>query len=307
MVKKVAITSEFFGKYSNEGETTLKNFGFEVIPNHYNKFLNEEEIISIIGEADAIICDLEGISKRVIDSAPNLKVISRRGVGIDSVDVDYAKKKGITIARTIGVVEKPVAELVMGYILQIYRKISESNEEMKKGKWIKMLGRSMEGKTIGIVGLGNIGTEVARKAKAFDMEVIYSGRKKPDKEKDIGLRHVVFDDLLKESDIISVHAPLTDSTRNMFDYDVMRKLKKQPILINTARGPIINESDLKKALEAGFVSYAAIDVYDIEPKTNSALASCNNVLLTPHNGTFTKEVFINMDILAVKNIINILN
>lgn len=307
MAKKVVITSEFFGRYSDAGEIILKNCNFEVIPNHYNKFLNEDEIISLIGDADAIICDLECITKKVIDSAPNLKVVSRRGVGLDSVDIDYAKEKGIEVTRTLGVVEKPVAELVMAYILQIYRKISESSEQMKKGKWTKVLGRSLEGKTLGIVGLGNIGTEVAKKAKAFDMEVIYSGTSKPEKERELGLRHVLFDDLLSKSDIISIHVPLTDSTYNMFDYNAMKKIKKQPILINTARGSIVNENDLKRALKEGLVSFAAIDVYDVEPKTNSLLMKCDNVLLTPHNGTFTKEVFINMDILAAKNVIKTLN
>ncbi|MDD4833253.1 MAG: phosphoglycerate dehydrogenase [Lutispora sp.] len=306
MSKKVIITSEFFGRYSNEAEKILKSNGFEVIPNPYDKFLNEDEIISIIGEADAIICDLEGITKKVIDNAPNLKVISRRGVGIDSVDIEYAKEKGIKIKRTLGVVERPVAELVMAYILQIYRNISESNEEMKNNRWVKLLGRSTEGKVMGIVGLGNIGIEVARKAKAFDMEVIYSGTRKHEKEKKLGLEYATFEELLEKSDIISIHVSLSDSTRDMFNYDVMKQMKKQPILINTARGPIVNEKDLKKALNNGLVSYAAIDVYDKEPKTDSTLVNCDNALLTPHNGTFTKEVFIKMDILAAKNIIETL-
>ena len=199
MSRKVVITSEFFGRYSNEGEKILRNNGFEVIPNPYNKLLNEDEIVSIIGEADAIICDLENITRKVIDSAPSLKVISRRGVGVDSVDVEYANEKGIKVARTFGVVEKPVAELVMAYILQIYRNICKSNEEMKNGRWTKFLGNSMEGKIIGIVGLGNIGLEVARKAKAFDMKVIYSGVKRIEKAEELGIEYVTFKNLLKKS------------------------------------------------------------------------------------------------------------
>ena len=132
-MKKVVITSEFFGRFSNEGERILREAGFEVIANPYNKNLEEKEILSIISPADAIICDLEKISRTVIDAAPNLKVIARRGVGVDSVDVEYEKEKGITVARTLGVVEKPVAELAMAYILGIYRRICPLDQEMKAG------------------------------------------------------------------------------------------------------------------------------------------------------------------------------
>lgn len=307
MEKIVAITSEFFGRYSDEGEKILTENGFKVISNPYNKFLCEDEILSIITEADAVICDLERITKRVIDNARKLKVISRRGIGIDSIEVEYAIQKGIEIARTCGVVEKPVAELVMAYILQIYRSICKSNEEMKNGRWTKILGNSLDNKILGIVGLGNIGIEVARKAKAFDMNVIYSGREKGVKADDLGLVNVTFEELLRESDVISIHLPLLDSTKGLFNYGVMKQMKKQPIFINTARGSIVIEEDLCKALEDGLISYAAIDVYDKEPSTNSRLLNYDNVLLTPHNGTFTKEVFIKMDILASENIVNILS
>lgn len=307
MAKKVVITSEFFGKFSNEGERILREAGFEVVPNPYNKSLTEDEVISIIGEADAIIADLEKITKRVIDSAPNLKVIARRGVGVDSVDVNYANEKGITVARTLGVVEKPVAELVMAYILQSFRKLQESNLEMKAGRWTKYLGSSLEGKVLGIVGLGNIGKELVRKAKAFDMEVIYSDYvQKPEMEAELQVRFVSFDELLATADVISLHAPLTDETRNMINYQALQKMKKQPLIINTARGAIINEADLARGLEEKLVSYAAIDVFDVEPKTDSVLRKYDNAILTPHNGTFTKEVFIKMDVLAAQNVINLL-
>ncbi|MFT9495079.1 phosphoglycerate dehydrogenase [Anaerosolibacter sp.] len=305
MKKKVVITSEFFGRFSNEAERLLLEAGFEVVGNPYKKFLNEEEVISIVGDADAIICDLEKITKKVIDSAPNLKVIARRGVGVDSVDVAYAAEKDVLVARTLGVVEKPVAELVMAYILQIYRRIGESNKAMKEGSWTKILGNSLEGKVLGIVGLGNIGKELIRKAKAFDMEIVYSDvMRNTEAEEALGIQYVSFEELIENADIISIHAPLLESTKNLFNYDTMKKMKKQPVLINTARGPIVNEEDLCTALEEGLVSFAAIDVFDVEPKTDSPLRNHDNAILTPHNGTFTKEVFINMDILAAKNIID---
>ncbi|SKC66169.1 phosphoglycerate dehydrogenase [Maledivibacter halophilus] len=305
MTKKIVITSEFFGKFSDEGEKILLDAGFEVIENPYKKLLDEDEVISIIGEADGIICDLEGITKKVIDGAPNLKIISRRGVGTDSVDVEYAKEKEIVVSRTLGVVEKPVAELVMSYILNINRKISELNKEMKMGNWTKLLGNSLEGKVLGIMGMGNIGREVARKAKAFDMKIIYTDARRNEKaEEELGVEFVSFEELMAGSDAISIHVPLLESTRGKINYEAMKAMKKKPILINTARGPVINEADLCKALEEGMVSFAAIDVYDVEPKTDSPLKEYDNVILTPHVGTFTEEVFINMDILAAKNIVD---
>ncbi|MBN2899249.1 MAG: phosphoglycerate dehydrogenase [Clostridia bacterium] len=303
MTKRIVITSEFFGRFSDEGEKILRENGFEVINNPYNKFLNEDEVISMIGEAEGIICDLEGITKKVIDSAPNLKVIARRGVGTDSVDVAYAKEKEIVVARTLGVVEKPVAELVMSYLLMINRKISDLNAEMKIGQWTKVLGNSLENKVLGIIGMGNIGQEVARKAQAFDMKVVYTSPKRNEVADALGAEYLSFEEVMAKSDVISIHAPLLESTKGLINADTMKLMKKKPILINTARGPIVDETDLCEALDEGIISFAAIDVFDVEPKTDSPLKAYDNVILTPHVGTFTEEVFINMDILAAQNIV----
>lgn len=304
MTKKIAITSEFFGKFSDEGEKILQDQGFEIIKNPYNRLLNEDEVIFMTQDADGVICDLEGITKKVIDASPNLKIISRRGVGTDSVDVNHAKKKDIAVTRTLGVVEKPVAELVMSYMLTINRKINQSSAEMKIGNWTKFIGNSLENKVLGIIGLGNIGREVARKAMAFDMNVVYTNRNRSEEADALGAQYLSLEDLLAQSDIISIHAPLMESTKGMVNYEKMKLMKKKPILINTARGPIVDESDLCKALEEGLVSFAAIDVFDVEPKTDSPLMVYDNVVLTPHIGTFTKEVFIDMDILAAKNVVS---
>lgn len=308
MTKKVAITSEFFGKFSDEAFKILKESGLEVIPNRYDKYLDkEEEIVSLTKEANAVICDLENISEKVIDQSPNLEVIARRGVGTDSVAVKYADEKGIKVARTLGVVEKPVAELVMSYILNISRRIMSLNDSMHQGDWNKILAHSVDGKTIGIIGMGNIGQEITRKAQAFDMDVIYYDvDRKEDLEEKLGIEYKKLDELLKKSDVITLHVPLNDHTRNLIDYSSMKKMNKSPIIINTARGPVINNQDLKRALEEDLVSFAAIDVFDEEPKTNSVLQNCKNVILTPHVGTFTEEIFIKMDVLAAENVVKYL-
>ena len=309
MSKKVAITSEYFGKFSDEAFTILKDNGFEVIENKYDKFLDkEEEIISLSKEANAIICDLEEISQNVIDQSPNLEIIARRGVGTDSVAVNYAKEKGIKVARTLGVVEKPVAELVMSFILNISRRIIPLNKEMHQGKWNKILGNSLEGKTLGIIGMGNIGEEITRKAKAFDLDVIYYDvERKLEVEEKFEMEYSSLDELYQKADIITLHVPLNKHTENLIDYEALKKMKKKAILINTARGAVVNNKDLKKALDSDLIAYAAVDVFDTEPKTDSVLVDCDNVLLTPHVGTFTEEIFIKMDVLAAQNVVDFFN
>lgn len=309
MSKKVAITSEYFGKFSDEAFEILRKNGLEIIENKYDKFLDKEkEIISLSKDANAIICDLEEISKNVIEQSPNLDIISRRGVGTDSVAVKYAQKKGIKVARTLGVVEKPVAELVMAFILNVYRRIIPLNKEMHQGKWNKILGNSLEGKTLGIIGMGNIAQEITRKAKAFDLDVIYYDvERKRELEEELEIKYLALNDLYQESDIVSLHVPLNKHTENLVDYDSFKKMKKNALLINTARGPVVNNKDLKKALENKLIFYAAIDVFDSEPKTDSVLVNCDNVLLTPHVGTFTEEIFIKMDVLAAKNVVDFFN
>lgn len=309
MSKKVAITSEYFGKFSDEAFKILKDNGFEVIENKYDKFLDsEEEIISLTKEANAVICDLENISENVIDQSPNLEIIARRGVGTDSVAVDYAEEKGIKVARTLGVVEKPVAELVMTYILNIFRKLSFLNKDMHQGKWNKILGNSLEGKTLGIVGMGNIGEEITRKSKAFDLNIVYYDVERKLKAEDrFGIKYISLDQLYQKADIITLHVPLNKHTENLIDYEALKKMKEKAILINTARGAVVNNSDLKKALDNNLIAYAAVDVFDTEPKTDSVLVDCDNVFLTPHVGTFTEETFVKMDILAAKNIVDFFN
>ena len=305
----VLITSEYFGKLSTRGKELLVEAGHEVIENPYgHKFLSEEEIIPHIGKADAIVCDLEKITRKVMDAAPHLKIISRRGIGVDSVNLEEAQKREILVARTMGVVENAVSELVMAYILTHARKIRELDCDMKKHKWNKILGSSMEGKTLGIIGLGNIAAEVVKKAKAFDMKIVYFDiYRSEEKEEALGVTYMALENLLNQADYITLHMPLNSGTEKMFNYELFCKMKPTAFFINTARGAIVDENGLYRALKEGRITGAAIDVFDMEPKENSVLCEFKNVILTPHVATFTRETFIQMDILAVKNIIDFFN
>ena len=301
----VLITSEFFGKFDDAARKMLVNAGHKVIDNPYgHKFLSPEEIIPYARDSDAFICDLEKITKEVIDAAPKLKIISRRGVGVDNVDCRYADSKGIEVARTLGIVEAPVAELVMAYILHFSRNVSQMNTMMHQGIWQKLMSLSVEGETLGIAGMGNIGIQVAKRAAAFGMKILYYSRSRNEvAEKEYGAKKASFDELLSASDFISVNMALTEETRGLFDYTAFSKMKQSAYFINTARGAIINEQDLKKALDEKLISGAALDVFDIEPQTESIFKGMDNVILTPHIGSFTREVFIKMDIAAAENVI----
>lgn len=305
----ILITSEYFGRFDSKAKQLLIEAGHKVIDNPYGeKFLTPEEIIKYAHDANAFICDLERITREVMDAAPDLKIISRRGVGVDSIDCEYAKQKNILVARALGVVEAPVAELVMGYILHFSRKIDIMNKDMHKGVWNKVLANNVNGKVIGVVGMGNIGYEVARRASAFGMRIIYHDlHRNLAAEEDFDTEKVSLSELLENADFISLHIPLNNHTKGLFDYQKLSMMKKDAYLINTARGAIVDENGLEKVLKEKKIAGAAIDVFDIEPKTSSVLTKFDNVILTPHVATFTKEVFIKMDILAAQNIINYFN
>ena len=300
----VLITSEFFGKFSDAGIEILKNAGYTIVDPYGHKFLTPDEIIRYSEDADAFICDLEQINKDVIDHSKHLKIISRRGVGVDSVDVAYAERKGITVARTLGVVEHPVAELVLGYILEFSRNISKLSADMHKGHWEKKECHSVDGKVLGLVGMGKIAYEVARRAKTFGMQIIYHDVLINEKaEREFGARNVEFEKLLNKSDFISIHTPLTPETQGLFQKRTLSQMQETAYLINTARGAIVDQRALYNAIVKRKIAGAAIDVFETEPNEDSILKGLPNVLLTPHVGTFTQEIFIKMDIMAAQNVV----
>lgn len=226
--------------------------------------------------------------KDYIDSAKNLKMIIRGGVGIDNIDVGYARSKGIKVHNTPEASSVAVAELAFAMMLAIQRNIVRAHNTTKKGEWIKkqLKGQELYKKTLGLIGIGLIGTEVAKRAQAFGMNVI--AYRKSDKPSDYA-KIVGLDELLAQSDIISLHTPISDETKGMINKDTIAKMKDGVVLINTARGKLIVDEDLTEALNSGKVRYAGIDVYHSEPPTDSPLVNADNVLLIPHLGAQTFE------------------
>jgi D-3-phosphoglycerate dehydrogenase len=239
-------------------------------------------------------------TREYIDSAPKLKMIIRGGVGLDNVDREYAKQKGIKVFNTPTASSVAVAEIALAHMIAIPNRLIEGHVTMKAGKWAKKELKRTElfGKTLGLIGIGRIGTEVAKRARAFGMDVI-AYDKYVDASEDASL--VDLDDLLRRADFISLHTPLTDDTRGMINADMIGKMKKGVIIINTGRGKVINEPDLTAALERGQVRAYGTDVWESDPPPEtSPLLSAPNVFMTPHIGASSKENLLRIGDVIVK-------
>ncbi|AWR97054.1 D-glycerate dehydrogenase [Acidianus sulfidivorans JP7] len=267
----------------------------------------KEWIINNIKDKEGILVTLtEKIDKEIIDSAERLKVISTYSVGYDHIDVDYAKSKKIIVTYTPEVLTDATADLIFGLLLAVARRIVEGDKIIRSGKWTVpwyptfMLGREVNHKTLGIIGMGRIGKALIKRANGFDMKIIYNSRRK---HEDVNAEFVDLDYLLANSDFIVVTVDLNESTYHLINEEKLRKMKPTSFLINASRGAVIDENALIKALENKWISGAALDVFEREPLVNSKLFNFDNVVLTPHLGSATIETREKMAEIAVKNLL----
>ena len=261
---------------------------------------------------DGLICfPYDKIDKKMMDLAANLKVISTYSVGFDHIDISHAIKKKIRVGYTPEVLTDATADLAFTLILDVMRRVSEGDKIIRSGKWRQIYGAydyvgiDLQGKTLGILGMGRIGSTLAKRVKAFDMKIIYHSRKRvsKSKEKALGIKYVSQEKLFMQSDIISIHVPHTEQTDALFDSKVFKKMKKSAFLINTARGKIIKEKDLVSALKKKTIAGAGLDVFESEPiGKNHPLTKIPNVVLAPHIGSSTKETREQMAKITVKNL-----
>ncbi len=265
-----------------------------------------------IEEIDGLICfPYDVIDSELIDRAKNLKVISTYSVGFDHIDTEHAKKRKIRVGYTPEVLNDATADLAFSLMLDVTRRVSEGDRIVRKGDWREIfgaydyVGTDLQGKTLGIFGLGRIGSILARRAKSFDMKIIYHNRKQVSrtKEKTLGVKYVSFGKLISQSDVISIHVPHTNQTDQLFDKKIFQKMKNSAFLVNTARGKIINENDLIAALKKKIIAGAALDVFESEPiGKNHPFAKIQNITLAPHIGSSTKETRVKMAEITVKNL-----
>jgi len=272
----------------------------------------QSKLRSKIKDIDGLICfPYDKIDKKTIESAKNLKVISTYSVGFDHIDVEYAKERKIRVGYTPEVLTDATADLTFSLLLDLFRRVSEGDRIIRKGGWnviygaYDYVGVDLQGKTLGILGLGRIGGVLAKRAKAFDMKIIYHNRKhvSKSKEKSLNVKYVSFEKLITQSDVISIHVPHTKETDRLLDMKIFRKMKKTSFLINTSRGKVINEEDLVTAIKEKIIAGAGLDVYGEEPiKRNHPLVRLQNVVLAPHIGSSTKETRIKMAEITIKNL-----
>lgn len=293
-----------------EGFSELKQH-FEVVFPETDVF-SKEEVIRLLPGFDAFLPSFQfKVDRDIIDAAaPGVKIIANYGVGYNNIDVDYATERGIVVTNTPDPVIEPTAELALALMLAAARRISECDRKLRvpEGlKWgiLENLGQTLYGKTLGIIGMGRIGQALARRALACGMKIVYFSRNRltPELETVYQAQRLELDELLKIADVVSLHTPLTDKTFHLIDRNRLQLMKPSAIVVNTARGPVLDESALAEALQKRWISAAALDVYENEPNITPALLVLDNVILAPHNGTATVEARNEMSRLASQNII----
>ena len=286
----------------------------EIVVFPYDRIPTKEEIIKGLDDKDGLLCLLsDPIDSDVINSEPKLKMIASYAVGYDNIDVKAATQKGVPVSNTPGVLTDATAEMAWALLFSAARRIVEADKFTRAGKFIGwgpmlMHGQDVANKTLGIVGAGRIGTVAALKSKGFNMKVLYiSGHKNKTLEQELNAKKVDLSELLKESDFISLHVPLTDETHHLIGEKELKMMKKTAILINTSRGPVIDEKALVKALKEKWIFGAGLDVYEHEPKITEELKKLDNVVLQPHSASATVSSRTQMAIMAAENMIAGLN
>jgi len=304
-MKKIVVTTPSFGKFNPELIRQLEDDGYRVV--RIVPF-SRDALLAEVTDAHALIVGLEKVDEEVLNAAQNLKVIAKHGVGLDNIDLVAAEKRGIPVRNAPGANTQAVADLSFGLMIGLARSIPAANAVTKNGEWKRFDGVSVWEKTLGIVGLGAIGLAMARRAQGFGMKILgYEVMPPRDIEQSLGIVRVPLDELLSESDFVTLHVPLTPQTENLIGEERLRRMKPGAFLINTARGGIVDEAALYRALSEKWIAGAAIDAFVQEPPAGSPLLKLDNVIATPHIGAFTIESNINTSVITAQNVIDILD
>lgn len=302
---KVLITPRSFGKNSNEAFERLKANGFEIVRKPDGSMYTEEEMKKAVEDVDAVIVGVDPMNKEVLSHGKKLKIIAKYGVGTDNIDLEYCKEHGIAVEITRGANSSAVADYAFALILGLARRMVEIDKGCRAGDWKKKGSLDVYGKKLGVLGLGAIGKGVVKRGRGFDMEVY--GYDVFKDEAFIAENQVKFTDveeIFRECDFISVHLPLLKETEHLIDRRLLSVAKKNLVLINTARGGIIDEKDLYDALKSGEIYGAGIDAFECEPASESPLLELDNVILGSHCAASTKGAVDKMTEMAADNVLN---
>ena len=299
--KNILITTSSFGVSDPTPLEKLKGLGLNVILNPYGRKLSEEEVQTLLKDYEpfGLVAGVEPLTENVLKNASALQVISRCGIGMDSVDLAAARDLDIVVTNTPDAPTIPVAELTMGLILGLLRQVHLSDYSIREGRWERPMGNLLYGKTVGIIGCGRIGSRLAHTLNAFDCSVLGVDPACPEYSE---LRMVELDEALSTSDLISLHLPYCDQTHHFINADRLSSMKKGAFLVNASRGGLVDEEALFQVLKSGRLGGAALDCFEKEPYTGR-LKECENVVLTAHIGSYAKEGRIMMETQAVENLI----
>ncbi|SFG78763.1 phosphoglycerate dehydrogenase [Sporolactobacillus nakayamae] len=303
---KVVATTVTFGKINKEPLERLVANDCEVMTNPFGRPFTKEEFLHFASDADALIVGNDKVTADIIKHCPKLKVIAKHGVGVDGIDAQAAYAQGIAVTYAPGTNAEEVADLAFGFMIMIARGLYQANADTKADHWIKPTGISFYQKTLGIVGLGTIGTATAKRAKGFGMNLLGYDLQENPAAAALGVHYTSLEKVLAESDYISLHLPLNDGTRNLINAEKIALMKDGAVLVNTARSQLVDYEALTAGLKEGKIRGYATDVYDYEPPNHLPLFDLPNVLLTPHLGGTTIESNLRMGNTAVANVLAVL-
>ena len=300
---KVVASAVTFGKYFPAMIQRLEEADCEVILNPFGRPFTNEEMLAYARDADALIVGTDKVPKAVIEQFHQMKIIAKHGVGVDAIDKDQAAKMGIIVTNAPGTNKSEVADCAMGFLLMMARNFYQTVSETKQHLWLKRPGKSFVNKTVGVIGIGNIGTEFVKRAAGFGLRILGYDLVEREEAKHYGVRYVDLDTLIKDSDFISLHVPLNEQSYHILGEKQFSIMKKGMIIANTARSKCIDQTALTKALQDGTCAFYATDVYDSEPPIWQPYFDFPNVLLTPHEAGTTYDSNERMGHTAVDNVL----
>ena len=306
MTYRILVASRSFGSTSQKPYDVLKQADCEIIQADISKKVTEERMVELLKGIDGAIIGVIPMTRYVLENSPSLKVVSMHGVGVDHIDLSAAAQRGVVIANCQGVNDQSVADLTIGLMISIAREIPRVEKSVREGGWGAHAGSELWQKTLGLIGLGRIGRGVAKRALGFDMKVLAYDPyiKVDDVERDISMASL--DEVLQEADFVSLHAALSEETRQLIGEAQLKIMKSSAYLINTSRGALVNEEALYSALKEKQIAGAALDVYDTEPPKDSPLMQLENIVVTPHIGAHTRESIERVGVMSSENVLRTL-
>jgi D-3-phosphoglycerate dehydrogenase len=307
-VKTILFTAPYMIPFLDRFRPVFERYNLELIVPDVRERIEEADLLKYAGQFDGTVCGDDRYTSRVIEACvPRLKVISKWGTGIDSIDAQACSRYGVKIGRTPNAFTTPVADTVLGYLLAFSRRQPWMDKSMKSGEWDKIPGKTLSESTLGVVGIGNIGKAVTRRARAFGMQVLGNDIVDIDHVfiSESGIEMTSLEDLLARADFVSLNCDLNPTSRHLMNADTFALMKSSAVFINTARGPIVHEAALIEALQAGRLAGAALDVFEMEPlPSDSPLMKMDNVLLAPHNANSSPAAWERVHWNTIKNLLD---